>query len=257
MKVPIAGQAAPAACGRAARRACCRACRGVAPRPCPPQPAGRARPRAQLFTLAVPNEKEDAKTTKVVLTRAGGVLDRTRSMPSPGWKRDGEQTRLRRGRTDRQRSPGRRRAAAASDEAVSSSSSAGADSADVHVPGRADATRTARSSTGPGRRAPTRPRRRVEAKSSLRRRRQLHARDRGARRRCARARARRRRAVSRSGRQRRAAHELRAGGRVLPALAALAVALALPAAASAHAVPRAHGAVGERDREHAARRGRC
>jgi uncharacterized protein YcnI len=45
----------------------------------------------QLFTLAVPTEKEGAATTKVVLTvPAGFGIDSF--VPSPGWKRTAQQT---------------------------------------------------------------------------------------------------------------------------------------------------------------------
>jgi uncharacterized protein YcnI len=45
----------------------------------------------QLFTLAVPTEKEDATTTKVELTPPSGfAIDSF--VPSPGWKRDVQST---------------------------------------------------------------------------------------------------------------------------------------------------------------------
>jgi uncharacterized protein YcnI len=45
----------------------------------------------QMFTLAVPTEKEDANTTKVELTPPQGfAIDSF--VPSPGWKRDVQQT---------------------------------------------------------------------------------------------------------------------------------------------------------------------
>jgi uncharacterized protein YcnI len=46
---------------------------------------------SQLFTLAVPTEKEDASTTKIELTPpAGFSIDSF--APSPGWKRDVQST---------------------------------------------------------------------------------------------------------------------------------------------------------------------
>jgi uncharacterized protein YcnI len=46
---------------------------------------------SQLFTLAVPTEKEDASTTKIELTPpAGFAIDSF--APSPGWKRDVQST---------------------------------------------------------------------------------------------------------------------------------------------------------------------
>ena len=54
----------------------------------------------QLYSLAVPTEKEDATTTKIVLTRARRASRSTRSSPSPGWHRVGPADRLRRGRRD-------------------------------------------------------------------------------------------------------------------------------------------------------------
>jgi uncharacterized protein YcnI len=46
---------------------------------------------SQVFTLAVPTEKEDAQTTKVELTPpAGFSIDSF--VPSPGWKRDIQKT---------------------------------------------------------------------------------------------------------------------------------------------------------------------
>jgi uncharacterized protein YcnI len=46
---------------------------------------------SQLFTLAVPTEKEDASTTKIELTPpAGFSIDSF--APSPGWKRDMQST---------------------------------------------------------------------------------------------------------------------------------------------------------------------
>src|SRR3954464_7329899 len=46
---------------------------------------------AQLFTLAVPTEKEDASTTKIELTPPSGfAIDSF--VPSPGWKRDVKST---------------------------------------------------------------------------------------------------------------------------------------------------------------------
>ncbi len=46
---------------------------------------------SQVFTLAVPTEKEDATTTKVELTPPDGFsIDSF--VPSPGWKRDVQQT---------------------------------------------------------------------------------------------------------------------------------------------------------------------
>ncbi len=48
---------------------------------------------SQVFTLAVPTEKEDAQTTKVEFTPAEGFsIDSF--VPSPGWKRDVQKTGL-------------------------------------------------------------------------------------------------------------------------------------------------------------------
>ena len=56
----------------------------------------------QLYSLAVPTEKEGATTTKIVLTvpEASGS---TRSRPRPGWKRDVQSDRLRRGQRSSRR----------------------------------------------------------------------------------------------------------------------------------------------------------
>ena len=45
----------------------------------------------QLYSLAVPTEKEGETTTKIVAHGAGGLLDRL-VRPAPGWKRDVQQT---------------------------------------------------------------------------------------------------------------------------------------------------------------------
>jgi uncharacterized protein YcnI len=47
--------------------------------------------QSQLFTLAVPTEKEDAQTTKVELTPPDGFSIDSFA-PSPGWKRDVQST---------------------------------------------------------------------------------------------------------------------------------------------------------------------
>ena len=52
--------------------------------------------KAQVFTLAVPTEKEDAFTTKVELTPPSGFSIDSFA-PAPGWKRQEQTTGYRRG----------------------------------------------------------------------------------------------------------------------------------------------------------------
>ena len=104
---------------------------------------------SQVFTLAVPTEKEDATTTKVELTPPDGFsIDSF--IAAPGWKRDVAADRLGRGRRDHEGDVGRRQGADRRGTRLLSSSAA---------PTRRRRTRsacgrrtpTARSSTGPGR----------------------------------------------------------------------------------------------------------
>src|SRR5438034_8780275 len=55
-------------------------------------PAVALTKHGQLFTLAVPTEKENATTTKIELTPPGGfAIDSF--VPSPGWSRNVQSTR--------------------------------------------------------------------------------------------------------------------------------------------------------------------
>ena len=122
----------------------------------------------QLYSLAVPTEKETAKTTKVVLTVPDGFsIDSF--VPSPGWKRDvqqtgsGENTVVSEGDLDR-----RSRQAAFRPRRTRSSSS----SARRARPRRTRSpssrpTPTGRWSTGQGPESSDTPAPTVEAKSSL------------------------------------------------------------------------------------------
>ena len=217
----------------------------------------RARPRAdrspatalaqtsQMFTLAVPTEKEDATTTKVVLTVPDGLRRSTSFVPAAGWKR--RPTRRGTGEDGAIRKVTWTGGATPTGEAACSSfPPAPTRPATLHVQGPSRPTPTARSSTGPGAEdadepAPTSRRRLARRR---RRRLELDARDRRAGRRRVGRRARRDRA-----RPRRAAgswREAPLAGASLLALAVVVAALVLPAAASAHAylvrtVPSASG----------------
>ena len=134
-------------------------------RPRTREPAGRARRRGQVFTLAVPTEKEDATTTKVELTRPTASRS-TRSCRARLEAR-GQQTGSGEDAVIKKVTWDRRRGVPAGEAASSA----------VHRPHRrrrrrtpsrsSRRTRTARSSTGPAPRTPTRPRRRSRPKSSL------------------------------------------------------------------------------------------
>ena len=163
----------------------------------------------QLFTLAVPTEKENATTTKIVLTVPDGFsIDSF--VAAPGWKRDVQQTGSGENAVIQKVTWTAAGSACRPRRTRSSSSSAQAEHGqDVHVPGRADLLRRL------GRRLVRAGELRHAGADgrgeelARRRRQQLDARDRRARRRRRRRRARRRRA--RRGRREAAARVSAAG----------------------------------------------
>ena len=88
MHEAVARGARARSCGRALRRSSPPRAPGRTPRSVRPS---RSRRQLQLFTLAVPTEKEDATTTKIELTPPRASRS-TRSCPRRGWKRDVQQT---------------------------------------------------------------------------------------------------------------------------------------------------------------------
>ncbi len=144
----------------------------------------------QLFSLAVPTEKENATTTKIVLTVAAAASRSTRSSRAPGWHRVVAADGLRRQRGDPEGDLDRRQRADRRGLASSGSSPRPRLERDLHLQRPADLLRRHDRRLERLRESRTRRRRRSRRRLA-RRRRTRHAHDRRARPRRGRRRARR------------------------------------------------------------------